>query len=88
MEPDWSTFFTGESVKLMCDMRGGRDEDWYYAMVKDDQDLYPFSRHKTQMVQLLTTNQGGKYSCSGSNVRWSTITVSNVVSLTVSGKSC
>lgn len=65
-----------------------KDADWHYAMVKDDQELYPFSTLKTRKVQLLTTNQGGKYSCMGFNIQWRTTKMSNVVSLTVSGKSC
>ncbi|XP_029696601.1 uncharacterized protein isoform X1 [Takifugu rubripes] len=86
VEPDWSTFFTGESVKLMCDMREGKDADWYYAMVKDRQELYPFSTLKTRMVQLLTTNQGGQYACIGFNIQRRTTKESNVVSLTVSDR--
>ncbi|XP_029696605.1 Fc receptor-like protein 5 [Takifugu rubripes] len=85
VEPDWSTFFTGESVKLMCDMREGKDADWIYAIRKDGQELYPFSRLKTHMVQLQTTNQGGKYFCIGFNIQRGS-TKSNVVSLTVSDR--
>ncbi|XP_029696618.1 Fc receptor-like protein 5 [Takifugu rubripes] len=86
VEPDWSTFFTGESVKLMCDMREGKDADWHYAIRKDGQDLYPFSRLKTHMVQLQTTNQGGQYACIGDNIQRGTRKESNVVSLTVSDR--
>eukprot|EP00066_Takifugu_rubripes_P028115 XP_011617381.1 PREDICTED: uncharacterized protein LOC105418729 [Takifugu rubripes] len=84
VEPDWSTFFTGESVKLMCDMREEKDADWYYAIRKDRQERYPFSTLKTHMVQLQTTNQGGQYACIGFNIQRATAKESNVVSLTVS----
>ncbi|TWW63456.1 hypothetical protein D4764_03G0004640 [Takifugu flavidus] len=54
VEPDWSTFFTGESVKLMCDMREGKDADWQYAIRKDGQEFYPLSRLKTHMTDMTT----------------------------------
>ncbi|TWW63473.1 hypothetical protein D4764_03G0004810 [Takifugu flavidus] len=54
VEPDWSTFFTGESVKLMCDMTEGKDADCYCAIRKDGQDLYPFSALKTHMTDMTT----------------------------------
>lgn len=86
VEPDWATFFTEESVKFMCDM--GEGKDGHYALAKDDQYLYPLSPLKTYIVQLQTTYQSGKYYCMCYNLQTGTTELSNVVSLTVSRKSC
>ncbi|XP_039455867.1 uncharacterized protein LOC120433567 [Oreochromis aureus] len=35
IEPNWSSFFIGESVTFKCDMNEGEDTDWHYQINKD-----------------------------------------------------
>ncbi|KAF3835401.1 hypothetical protein F7725_027959 [Dissostichus mawsoni] len=36
IEPNWTTFVSGESVTFKCDITGDKDSDWFYSMYKDD----------------------------------------------------
>lgn len=88
-DPNWSTFFTGESVTLLCDMKHGEDTDWYYRFVKDVQQYSQFTANNRYISQNLGTGFSGEYGCIGSHkaLRHSE-KYSNTVSLTVSGKHC
>ncbi|MEQ2286176.1 hypothetical protein AMECASPLE_039603 [Ameca splendens] len=32
IEPNWSTFYSGESVTFICDMNEGEETDWSYQI--------------------------------------------------------
>lgn len=88
-DPNWSTFFTGESVTLLCDMKHGEDTDWYYAFFKDRGEFYQFNTNKRHTLQNLDTGYSGEYECIGSlKASHHYAKNSNTVSLTVSGKHC
>uniref|UniRef100_A0A3B3HPS2 Ig-like domain-containing protein n=1 Tax=Oryzias latipes TaxID=8090 RepID=A0A3B3HPS2_ORYLA len=40
-EPNWSTFFVGESLTFKCDMKEGRKYDWTYTLKTRDWTPYP-----------------------------------------------
>ncbi len=88
IEPNWSTFFTGESVTLICDIREGKETDWYYRFLRDGQELlYSYTEKRSYTIQTLHTGYSGQYQCSGlhkRNQNWAER--SNKVSLTVSCK--
>ncbi|KAJ4946649.1 hypothetical protein JOQ06_024312 [Pogonophryne albipinna] len=38
IEPNWTTFFIGESVTFKCDITGDKDSDWFYSIYWNDQE--------------------------------------------------
>ncbi|XP_038581899.1 uncharacterized protein LOC119908253 [Micropterus salmoides] len=87
IEPNWSPLFTGESVTFICDMREGKDTDWYYRMNKDGREFLHYNTNKNYTLQPLDTGHSGEYQCFGS-LKVSTYLPkeSNKVSLTVSAQ--
>ncbi|XP_069014883.1 Fc receptor-like protein 5 [Embiotoca jacksoni] len=83
---DWSTFFTGESVTFICDMKDGEVTDWEYKIKKDDKELIPYNSHKMYTLQISSTSYSGNYQCCGRNKSSHDTKCSNVLSLTVSGR--
>ncbi|XP_074480580.1 Fc receptor-like protein 5 isoform X2 [Sebastes fasciatus] len=87
IEPNWSTFFTGESVTFICDIREGKDTDWSYAIWKDGQEFLRYNSDKRRTLQPLYTGHSGEYQCRGSlKSQPDSRKESTKVSLTVSGK--
>ncbi|KAL7375591.1 hypothetical protein ABVT39_020432 [Epinephelus coioides] len=87
IEPNWSTLFTRESVTFICDMREGKDTDWYYTIKRDRQEFIPFYSDKRYTLQPLSTDDSGEYQCIGAHKRSPySRKESNKVSLTVSDK--
>ncbi|XP_068163908.1 Fc receptor-like protein 3 isoform X2 [Antennarius striatus] len=80
IEPNWSTFFTGESVSFVCDMREGADTNWYYKILKNN---YLEHDKKTYRLGPLATSDTGNFHCRGDNKRSYSRKESNKVSLTV-----
>ncbi|XP_018527638.1 Fc receptor-like protein 5 [Lates calcarifer] len=85
LEPNWSTFFTGESVTFICDMKEGKDTDWEYTINKNDQEFVPYNTHKDYTLTL-STGYSGKYQCTGRHKSSGFIKNSNIISLTISEK--
>ncbi|XP_074480581.1 Fc receptor-like protein 5 isoform X3 [Sebastes fasciatus] len=87
IEPNWSTFFTGESVTFICDIREGKDTDWSYAIWKDGQEFLRYNSDKRRTLQPLYTGHSGEYQCRGSlKSQPDSRKESTKVSLTVSEK--
>ncbi|XP_074480577.1 Fc receptor-like protein 5 isoform X2 [Sebastes fasciatus] len=87
IEPNWSTFFTRESVTFICDMRDRKDDDWYYAIWKDGQEFLCYNSDKRRTLQPLDTGDSGEYQCRGYlKSHPDSRKESNKVSLTVSDK--
>ncbi|XP_049923183.1 Fc receptor-like protein 5 [Epinephelus moara] len=87
IEPNWSTLFTGESVTFICDMRMGKDTDWYYVIYRNGREFLPFGSVKRYTSQSLSTDDSGEYQCIGDPKRSAySRKESNKVSLTVSDK--
>ncbi|XP_069028233.1 Fc receptor-like protein 5 [Embiotoca jacksoni] len=85
-DPDWSTFFTGESVMFICDMKEGEVTDWEYKIKKDDKELISYNSHKMYTLQIRSTYDSGNYQCCGRKRSSYDTKCSNVLSLTVSGR--
>ena len=85
IEPNWMTFFPGESVTFICDMKEGEDTDWKYRITKDGQDIGYISDPRYTLNHL-QTSQSGKYQCHGRQRSSHVTKDSNTVSLAVSGK--
>nr|XP_043877269.1 Fc receptor-like protein 4 isoform X3 [Solea senegalensis] len=82
VEPNWSVFFHGESVTLICDVKEGQETDWWYSFNRDGQRFIVYSSNKkhqtyTQYIQT------GNYSCTGDNKRSGNPQESKKVHLTV-----
>uniref|UniRef100_A0AAQ6IH04 Ig-like domain-containing protein n=1 Tax=Anabas testudineus TaxID=64144 RepID=A0AAQ6IH04_ANATE len=58
VEPNGSSFFTGESVTFICDMKEGKDTDWEYRWSKD----YLVVGEENRDIRV---SQGGIYRCRG-----------------------
>ncbi|XP_034086275.1 uncharacterized protein LOC117555506 [Gymnodraco acuticeps] len=84
IEPNWTTFFTGESVTFKCDITGGKDSDWYYSIHNQHGEVFSPSNKKFRTLQPLTSGYSGEYQClfqhGGSTKR------SNTIYLTVSDR--
>ncbi|XP_068444405.1 Fc receptor-like protein 5 [Clinocottus analis] len=87
IEPNWSTFFTGENVTFRCDIRKGRHADWYYSLQRDGH-TFPPNSPKRRFPQSLTPEHSGRqYQCVAAHKSSPAVMIeSNKVSLTVSGK--
>ncbi|XP_033182441.1 Fc receptor-like protein 5 [Anabas testudineus] len=85
LDPNWSSFFTGESVTFICDMKEGKHTDWEYTWSKDEKSDQYMS-HKHYKYQTLLTEDSGQYQCFGFHRSLNRIKNSNIISLTVSDK--
>uniref|UniRef100_A0A669B0W1 Ig-like domain-containing protein n=1 Tax=Oreochromis niloticus TaxID=8128 RepID=A0A669B0W1_ORENI len=83
IEPSWSSFFIGESVTFKCDMKKGKDTDWYYQIKKDGQEFVPYDSNKDYKLQMISTYDSGEYQCSGEKKLSRDTKISNTVSVTV-----
>ncbi|XP_042368640.1 uncharacterized protein LOC121962450 [Plectropomus leopardus] len=87
IEPNWSTFFTGESLTFMCDVRVGEDTDWFYTIKRNSQEFLLYSLDKRYTLLSPTTGYSGEYQCFGDQKRSPNRKIeSNKVSLSISEK--
>uniref|UniRef100_A0A7N6FH90 Ig-like domain-containing protein n=1 Tax=Anabas testudineus TaxID=64144 RepID=A0A7N6FH90_ANATE len=86
LEPNWSSFFAGQSVTFICDMKEGKYTDWKYRWNKDGREFVQYNSHKRFTLQPLSTSHSGRYHCFGFHRSSNQIKKSNIVSLTVSDK--
>ncbi|XP_061566151.1 leukocyte immunoglobulin-like receptor subfamily A member 6 [Cololabis saira] len=84
IEPSWSTYFVGEFVTFICDMREGRNDDWEYKIIRDGRDLDSYDTHQSYKLYSLQTSYTGEYQCRGRRRSSDVTKDSNIVSLTVS----
>nr|XP_043877312.1 Fc receptor-like protein 4 [Solea senegalensis] len=82
VEPNWSVFFHGESVTLICDVKEGQETDWWYLFNRDGQRFIVYSSNKKYQIYTQYI-QTGHYSCTGRNKLSSNQEESNMVHLTV-----
>uniref|UniRef100_A0AAQ6IRT7 Ig-like domain-containing protein n=1 Tax=Anabas testudineus TaxID=64144 RepID=A0AAQ6IRT7_ANATE len=87
VDPNWSSFFTGESVTFICDMKEGNDTDWKYRWNIDGGRIVWYTLHKRYTLQGLYTGDSGRYQCIGFHKRSNDTKTSNSISLTVLGES-
>ncbi|XP_029311325.1 LOW QUALITY PROTEIN: Fc receptor-like protein 5 [Cottoperca gobio] len=84
IEPNWSTFFTGESVTFMCGVTGVKDPNSYYKIYKADQRDDDYTKNENYTLQPLAKDWSGEYHCLMTHL--GSTKESNKVSLTVSDK--
>jgi len=84
VDPDWSAFFTGESVTFTCGVTG-EEKDWYYLFWRDGYSL-DNNIHQKTMTLSVTPAYSGEYQCVASHKRQQAVLESNKVSITVSGE--
>ncbi|XP_056224611.1 uncharacterized protein LOC130164142 isoform X1 [Seriola aureovittata] len=85
LEPNWSTFFTGESVTLICDTQEREETDWEYQIKKDSWEFVQYNSYKRYTLHLWT-GYSSEYQCFARHRRTYEIKRSNIMSLTVSDK--
>ncbi|XP_023804678.1 titin-like isoform X2 [Oryzias latipes] len=64
-EPNWSTFFVGESLTFKCDMKEGRKYDWTYTLKTRDWTPYPGVTQQDLEMHPLHERDSGDYQCCG-----------------------
>ncbi|XP_034005987.1 uncharacterized protein LOC117498044 isoform X2 [Trematomus bernacchii] len=82
IEPNWTTFFTGESVTFKCDITGDKDSDWYYTIYNQHREVFSSSKQKSRTLHSLATGDSGEYQCLFQH--GGSTTSSNTIYLTVS----
>uniref|UniRef100_A0A3Q2DR70 Ig-like domain-containing protein n=1 Tax=Cyprinodon variegatus TaxID=28743 RepID=A0A3Q2DR70_CYPVA len=83
IQPNWSTFYSGESVTFICDMNEGAETDWNYSIMLNGGELVPYSSHKSSTLEPLQTGDSGEYHCCGSRISSHQTKCSNTISITV-----
>ncbi|XP_023202441.1 leukocyte immunoglobulin-like receptor subfamily B member 3A [Xiphophorus maculatus] len=63
VEPNWSTFYVGEFVTFICDINEGRDTDWYYLLMRNGQEIFPYQFEKRFRVDSLYTDYSSEFHC-------------------------
>uniref|UniRef100_A0A3B4YN31 Ig-like domain-containing protein n=1 Tax=Seriola lalandi dorsalis TaxID=1841481 RepID=A0A3B4YN31_SERLL len=81
--PNWSTFFTGESVTLICDTQEREETDWEYQIKKDNWEFVQYNSYKRYTLHLWT-GYSSEYQCFARHRRTYEIKHSNIMSLIVS----
>ncbi|MED6282500.1 hypothetical protein CHARACLAT_032810 [Characodon lateralis] len=84
IEPNWSTFYIGESVTFICDMNEGEETDWSYQINRNGQGFIPYISYKSYRLDRLY--QSGEYHCCGRRRSSDESKCSKTLSVTVSGK--
>ncbi|XP_041841531.1 Fc receptor-like protein 5 isoform X10 [Melanotaenia boesemani] len=65
IDPNWSTFYTGESVTFICDMKEGTNTDWKYRILKDGREFIPYNSNSRFTLKLLYISYKDEYQCCG-----------------------
>uniref|UniRef100_A0A3B5QND1 Ig-like domain-containing protein n=1 Tax=Xiphophorus maculatus TaxID=8083 RepID=A0A3B5QND1_XIPMA len=86
VEPNWSTFYVGEFVTFICDMNHGRDTDWFYRLIRNNQDVFPYRSDKRFNFQHLSTGYRHDFQCCAQRSGSSYKKCSKTVTVTVSDK--
>ncbi|XP_010783565.1 Fc receptor-like protein 4, partial [Notothenia coriiceps] len=84
IEPNWTTFFSGQSVTFKCDITGGKDSDWYYSIHNQHGEVFSPSNQNFRTLQPLTSGYSGEYQCLFQN--GGSTKISNKIYLTVSDR--
>uniref|UniRef100_A0A087XSQ0 Ig-like domain-containing protein n=1 Tax=Poecilia formosa TaxID=48698 RepID=A0A087XSQ0_POEFO len=89
LKPNWPHIFSGETVTLTCEIRGGGETQWTYEWRTNDQNSPTSSEYRINDV---TESDSGEYSCRGRGnhqfTQWSdnyslTVLVSSTASVTL-----
>ncbi|XP_034413645.1 uncharacterized protein LOC117748123 [Cyclopterus lumpus] len=84
VDPNRSTFFTGEYVTFVCDLGRGENPDWYYSISLDGKRSPPNSPKKRLKSQSLTSRHSGGYQCIAAHKSSPAVIIeSNTISITV-----
>ncbi|XP_036066935.1 uncharacterized protein LOC118598383 [Oryzias melastigma] len=86
IEPQWSTFYIGESVTFKCDMKEGRAEDWTYTLKRRDWTVYSNDPRQHLLLYPLDKDHSGVYLCCGHRKSSDYTKCSNRVSIHVSDR--
>uniref|UniRef100_A0AAQ6ICZ3 Ig-like domain-containing protein n=1 Tax=Anabas testudineus TaxID=64144 RepID=A0AAQ6ICZ3_ANATE len=67
LDPNWSSFFTGESVTFICDMKEGKHTDWEYTWSKDEKRTSNSNEAQVDGEENrdIRVSKGGIYRCRG-----------------------
>ncbi|XP_014826500.1 PREDICTED: B-cell receptor CD22-like isoform X1 [Poecilia mexicana] len=77
-EPNWSTFYLGESITFRCYVNGGEETNWKYQVTRKSQDTFPYDSQKSYTLEDLKITE---FQCSA---RWRGVCKkSETISLTV-----
>ncbi|XP_017164003.1 uncharacterized protein LOC103476161 [Poecilia reticulata] len=86
IDPNWSTFYAGESVTFVCDMNEGKDSDWEYEIRRNGEQFLQSDQHKSYTLQPIQTDHSGEYHCCGVKKSSTDTKCSGTVSLNVTAQ--
>ena len=84
LNPNWSPFFVGESVKMTCNLHKQKKLDWKYTFSRNGEQFDLCSNNSSCSLKLFG-NYSGEYQCTAQRASEKPIK-SNKVNLTVEGK--
>ncbi|XP_043953580.1 Fc receptor-like protein 5 [Gambusia affinis] len=86
IDPNWSTFYPGESVTFICHMSEREETDWQYELRRNGEQVLQFNPHKSYTLQCIQIDQSGEYQCCGLRKSSGDTDCSDTVSLTVTAQ--
>ncbi|XP_032438582.1 uncharacterized protein LOC116732479 isoform X2 [Xiphophorus hellerii] len=86
IDPNWSTFHSGERVTFICDMNEGNDTDWEYEIKKKGEQFLHYNPHKSFTLLPIQIDHSGEYQCCGHRKISGDTKCSDTVSLTVTAQ--
>uniref|UniRef100_A0A3B5QNC3 Immunoglobulin domain-containing protein n=1 Tax=Xiphophorus maculatus TaxID=8083 RepID=A0A3B5QNC3_XIPMA len=87
IDPNWSTFHSGDRVTFICDINEGKDTDWEYEIKKNGEQFLRSNPYKSFTFLPIQIDHSGEYQCCGLRKSSGDTKCSDTVSLTVTGES-
>ncbi|XP_014330595.2 B-cell receptor CD22-like isoform X6 [Xiphophorus maculatus] len=87
IDPNWSTFHSGDRVTFICDINEGKDTDWEYEIKKNGEQFLRSNPYKSFTFLPIQIDHSGEYQCCGLRKSSGDTKCSDTVSLTVTDPS-
>ncbi|XP_016520966.1 Fc receptor-like protein 4 [Poecilia formosa] len=84
VEPNWSTFYSGEFVTFTCDRNEAEATDWEYRLNRDNEPYLSINPDKS--ITLEPLQHSGEFQCCGRRRSSNKTKCSNTVTVSVSNK--
>ncbi|CAJ1086054.1 LOW QUALITY PROTEIN: uncharacterized protein LOC119911918 [Xyrichtys novacula] len=63
--PNWSKIYSGETITLRCDIKGGEDTEWEYEWKTTSSSSFQPDKQKEYRIQPAYSSNSGDYQCRG-----------------------
>ncbi|XP_042258288.1 uncharacterized protein LOC121890086 [Thunnus maccoyii] len=82
LQPNWPQIYSGETITVRCEIKGGADTRWEYEWRTNNMDT-PLKDHEYKISSASESNSGA-YSCKGRKILYFSTEWSDAITLTVS----